>query len=293
MFATAFRGRLRLSVAGGCLGLAGVLTIVAGVRTTAAPPSTPTAGQVEATTPIEVDGRTQCLLTRRFVIAPVPLHPVTEVLVEPGARVTKDQKLVKLDDDEPQADVRARQAALDSAAVAVAEARRHLAAVDAMLPTGSLSEQRYHEARAAALKAEADERTAKAALDSAKAELEHYEVTSPIEGVVSWLKVHPGMVSRPGTSVWGEIVDLREIDVRCRLTIAQVERVVVGQAAEVRKKGHGEVFGTGRVVFVGVAADPATDLVPVHVRLANPGERLRCDEPVVVRFAAASASRAE
>ena len=34
-----------------------------------------------------------------------------------------------------------------------------------------------------------------------------------------------GMVSRPGTSTWGEILDLSEIEVRCELTLDQVERV--------------------------------------------------------------------
>src|SRR5947209_17175086 len=47
---------------------------------------------------------------RRGVIAPVPLHPVVEVLVKLGDRVKKGQALVRLDDDEPRAEVRARRA---------------------------------------------------------------------------------------------------------------------------------------------------------------------------------------
>lgn len=53
---------------------------------------------------------------------------------------------------------------------------------------------------------------------------------------------------------------------------------------EVRKKGHRDLFGTGRVVYIGIAADAKTALVPVDVRLLNPDERLRCEEPVQVRF---------
>jgi hypothetical protein len=90
--------------------------------------------------------------------------------------------------------------------------------------------------------------------------------------------------------IWGEILDLRELDVRCDLALEQVEHIKVGQAAEVRKNGKAEVFGTGRVVFVGIAADKKNDLVPVSVRLANPANRLRCNEPVMVRFANGSAS---
>lgn len=266
----------------------GILVWSAWSLTPASPPSSvPTeppkpAAAVGPT--IEVAGRTQCILTRHFTIAPVPLHPVTEVLVEPGSRVKKGQILVKIDDDEPKADVRVKQAALENAQIALKEARRYLAQSEKVYQTGALPEQRYHEIRVGALKAEKDEQLAKAALDSAKAELEHYEVTAEIEGVVSWLEVHPGMVSRPGTTVWGEILDLRELDVRCEVPLDQVEQLRVGQPAEVRKKGKKELFGSGKVIFVGISVDPKTDLVPVLVRLPNPELRLRCGEPVQVRF---------
>lgn len=231
---------------------------------------------------IEVTGRTQCILNRKAIIAPVPLHPVVEVLVQPGDRVKKDQVLVKLDDDEAKADVRSKEALLEGARIGLKEARRYFGQCEKIYVTGALPEIRYHEARTAALKAESDERVAKAALDAAKAELEHYEVTAPIDGVVNSLEVHPGMVSRPGTTVWGEILDLREIDVRCELTLDQVDRVAVGQPAEVRQNGKSEKFGVGKVVFVGLSASRNTNLVPITVRLANPQERLRCDIPVQV-----------
>ena len=136
----------------------------------------------------------------------------------------------------------------------------------------------------AALKAERDELAAKAILDSAKAELEHYQVTAEIDGVVSWLEVHPGMVSRPGTSVWGEILDLRELDVRCELTLERVERIVPGQTVEVKRKTEKAVFVVGRVVYVGIVAD-TRGMVPVLVRVPNVSEQLRCGEPVKVQFA--------
>ena len=274
-----------------CLALFGLLVLGAW-GTTASPPTSLKSGPQESVTPaalaIEVSGRTQCILARKFAIAPVPLHPVTEVLVEPGSRVKKGQRLVNLDDDEAQAEVRGKQAALENAQIALQEARRTLEQVEKHRE--AIPDQRYHETRVAALKADRDERAAKAALESAKAELEHYEVKAQIDGVVSWLKVHPGMVSRPGTTVWGEILDLREVEVRCELTLEQVERVAVGQSAEIRKKGKKELFSTGRVINVGISVDRKSELVSVLVRLPNPDERLRCDEPVQVRFAIGSSA---
>jgi membrane fusion protein, multidrug efflux system len=277
MTTTNFRGRSARLAA---------YTAAVALATCAVPVRTPAAADSPGETgPFEVPGRTQCILARKFVIAPVPLHPVTEVLVEPGSRVKKGQPLVKLDDDEAQADVRARQAALEGATIAHAEARRYLAAVEKTLASGTVPEQRYHEVRAAALKADSDEKSAKAAFEAARAELEHFELTAPFDGVISWLEVHPGMVSRPGTTVWGEVLDLREIDIRCEVAFDHVDRVSIGQSAEVRKKSHKEAIGSGKVVFVGVSSDPRTDLVPVHVRFANPDGKLRCGEPVTVRYA--------
>ena len=230
----------------------------------------------------EVSGRTQVIPTRKGIIAPAVLHPVEEVRVAVGDRVTKGQALVKLDDDEPQADVRAKQAALKNTQIAVAEARRYLAAVEKA--NAAVPEQKYHEARVAVLKAEMDERIAQAALEAAQAELEHYLVTAPIDGIITWLEVHPGMVSRPGTTVWGEILDLREIDVRCDVTVEQADRLALGQEAEFQIANSAQAKGTGHAVFIGIVADSKTGLVPVLIRVANPQECLRCGVPVHVRF---------
>jgi RND family efflux transporter MFP subunit len=230
----------------------------------------------------ETLGRTECAPGRKGIIAPVPLHPVVEVLVNPGERVKKGQALVRLDDDEARAEVRVKRAALENARIDVQESRRYLGAFEKAI--SSVPDVAYQKARVAALAAEMHERAAEAAWESAQAELQHYVVTASIDGMVSWLDVSPGMVSRPGTTVWGEILDLREIDVRCELTVGQADGLCAGQPAVVRSSEGNIESGVGRVVFVGLTADKTTGLVPVVVRLPNPKERLRCGVPVHVCF---------
>jgi multidrug resistance efflux pump len=316
-----------------CLTLAGLPLLGAGCSepVSASPQGRETNGNV----PLEAKGKTQPAPGRSATIAPVVLHDVVEVKVAPGDRVKKEQVLVKLDDDEPQADVRARKAALaemkaslerlkaqpreeersearatlESAEVSAEEARHVLERLEPLYQKGASPEWRVHEARNLMKRAEADRRAAKARLDrllrqpitqeiaeaearvataqanleSAVAELEHYTVTAPIDGVISWLEVNLGTVSRPGTSVWGEILDLTELDVRCDLPPRDADRLSVGQAAEVCQEGRKETW-TGKVVYVGVAADARTGLIPVLIRLKNPDERLRCRVEVQVRF---------
>ena len=238
-------------------------------------PAAPVAG------PLDVSGLTQCAPGRRGIIAPVPLHPVLEVKVVPGQRVKKGQELVILDDDEARADVRLKQALLDSARQSAGEARRFQKKVESVPEI--MPEQRLFDARLAVRKTEADERAAKAALDSAEAELEHFHVTAIVDGIVSRLDVCPGVVARPGTTVWGEIVDLRELDVRCELRPEQADHVAVGQKVEVRTT-DGSTLPEGRITFIGPVADAKTGHVPVLVRFPNPEERVRCGVNVSVRF---------
>jgi len=236
---------------------------------------------------IEVTGYTQCIPSNKAIIAPAVLHPVVEVLVKPGDRVKKDQPLVKLDDDEPQADVRNKQAILENTRVSLKENRRYLAKLDSPLHIGVVSEQKLHDLRTLTLKNEMDERAAAAALDGAKAELEHYVVTAPIDGVINKLEVHLGMVSRPGTTVWGEILNLKELDARCLVSSEQADQIEVGQKVEIRRKGTpitpGEVI-VGKVIFIAFAAEKEGGPIPVLIRFSNPQEKLRCGIPVQVRM---------
>jgi multidrug efflux system membrane fusion protein len=266
-------------------GLLVVLTVCHSQPSSAPPAQAPVAQKQPAEPfPFEVAGRTQCIPGRKAEIAPVPLHPVVEILAVVGDRVKKEQPLVKLDDDEPKADVRAKKAALESAKILLKEAKRYLAKMEEAYERGALPEASYFQARTAVLKAEQDERAAEAALAGSEAELEHYTIVAMIDGVVSRLDVHLGTVSRPGTTIWGEILDLSEIGVRCEVTVEQADLLAPGQVAEIRFGAKQELIGTAKIVTVGITAEPTTGTIAVVVRLANEQGRLRCGVPVRVKF---------
>jgi RND family efflux transporter MFP subunit len=233
---------------------------------------------------LEVPGRTRCLLNHRGIIAPAILRPVVEVLVSPGDRVTKGQVLIKLFDLEPQAKIRAREKELKSIEARARFSRRNLDLAEKSQQTGALPGTTFNEFSATALSNEAQMLAAEAELSLARSELKLYTVTAPIDGEVAWLDVSPGTVTWPGALIWGEIVDLRELDIRCELSRAQAEQVAVGQSAEVWLDGKVEAIGTGKIVVVGKVADRNSGLVPVVVRVANPQERLRAEVAVKVRF---------
>ena len=195
------------------------------------------------TAPLEVPGRTRCMLARRGIIASAILRPVVEVLAGPGDRVTKGQVLIKLFDLEPQAKIRAREKELRSIEARAEYSRRNLDLVEKSLHTGALPGTSYNDVRSTALYYESQKLAAEAELSLAQAELKLYTVTASIDGEVAWLDVSPGTVTWPGTLIWGEIVDLRELDVRYEVSPVQAEQVAVGQSAEVRLDGQAEAPG--------------------------------------------------
>jgi RND family efflux transporter MFP subunit len=270
--------RLIVSTGVGILAILVVLTLVVPAA------DTPSAKALPGSSVLEVPGRTRCMLSRRGIIAPAILRPVVEVLVGPGDRVTKGQALVKLFDLEPQSKVRAREKDLSSIEAKATFSRRNLELAENSRKTGALPENTYNEIRAAALSNEALVRAAEADLALAESELKLYTITASIDGEIAWLDVSPGTVSWPGSLIWGEIVDVRELDIRCELTPLQAEQVAVGHSAEVRLDGRADVAATGKVVFVAKMADRNSGAIPVVVRVANAEERLRAEVPVKVRF---------
>src|SRR5581483_11369992 len=76
----------------------------------------------------EVPGKTQPARGRAAVIAPQTTQPIREVRVAVGEAVKKGQIVVQLDDDEMQAEVKAKDVALAIARAKLAELRAELVA---------------------------------------------------------------------------------------------------------------------------------------------------------------------
>ncbi len=140
--------------------------------------------------------------------------------------------------------------------------------------------------------AEAKVAEARAELEAEEEALQDFTIRARLDGVVTSLRAGPGLSARPGTAVWGEIVDVSELDVRCELTPRQARALKVGQSALVRDDSEDGPPLPGRVALVGVVADPASGRIPVLVRVPNPHGRLFCHVEVTVEFEGTVQARA-
>ena len=69
-----------------------------------------------------------------------------------------------------------------------------------------------------------------------------------------WLAISPGTLTWPGSSVWGEIVDLGELDVGCELPPFQADQLTLGQPAEAWLDGEETQAAKGSVALIGYSS---------------------------------------
>jgi multidrug efflux pump subunit AcrA (membrane-fusion protein) len=305
----------------------------------AAEPAPPLAVSAAAEHPrsgyLEIPGTTLPAPGRISEITAAVMHPVMRILVKPGDFVRTGQRLIEIDSDEPEADVRAKQAEveelksalarlksmpraeeraearaqLESAQIASKAARAYLERLAALREHDAVSAREYSTQKTTLLRAEADEKAAQAhldvllkqpieheiaetaarlavadaELDAAEAELEHYVLHASIDGVVCWLDVTPGTVNRAGTKVWGEIVDLQEVDVKVEMTPRQLSMIDRLQPVHIRQPEIDKSWDA-RFVYAAPAANHETGRIPVILRVSNTEEQLRCHLNVLAQF---------
>ncbi len=116
---------------------------------------------------------------------------------------------------------------------------------------------------------------AKVELAQAEEVVAHRRVVAPFDGVITLLSVKVGEyceLARP----LARLVDSREFDAVSNVDPARAGHLEAGQAIEVEVPGPGgAVVLPGRVIFVSSVVDPASGLMRIKARFANPGNRVR------------------
>lgn len=181
---------------------------------------------------------------RRSEMSPGISGLVVEIPVEKGEAVKKDQVLLRLDDNEYQAQVRlaarsadAARAAANRACLAADQAARELTRAESLAERSLLSDQQLEEAQTLAASTEAEcsaaretVKQADAALASARAILAKTIMTAPFEGIVldvatevgEWISPTPPGVYIPPVI---DLIDPTDLYVSAPLDEADVARV--------------------------------------------------------------------
>ncbi|XKE44159.1 efflux RND transporter periplasmic adaptor subunit [Halomonas organivorans] len=185
---------------------------------------------------------------------------IAELAFEGGERVEAGQVLVRLDDREERADLRAAEARRDERRSAV----NRLAQL----------QERNLAPRAEAEDSRAQLRQAEAEVEALEARLADYRIRAPFAGVVGFRRVSVGTLVTPGM----ELATLDKLD-RMKLDFRVPEVELGSLAPGMRLSAESAAFsGTrfrGEVAAIGSRVDPVSRSVPVRALLPNPEQRLR------------------
>jgi HlyD family secretion protein len=221
-------------------------------------------------------------------VAPRAAGRVQEVYVRLGDRVTRGQRIARIEDFELREQIKQAEAAqeVSQATIRQREADLTLAKgnVDRnrnlyelkLLPKQTLddTESRYQSAQAQLDLSRAQANQSKARLDELQINLANTIVTSPVNGFIARRAVDPGASVGQNAPVV-DVVDISRVRLVANVVEKDLNQLQTGDTTRVQVDAYpGETF-TGRIARVSPVLDPATRTAPIEIEIPNPDFRLK------------------
>jgi membrane fusion protein, heavy metal efflux system len=202
---------------------------------------------------------------------------ITQLKVQLGQRVEKDQPLAVLDSP----DLQTAHADYSRGKVQLANAQRNLDRLRGLGNIGGISQKDIQQAETDFLSAQAEYQRAEARLRQIGVDPEGSDrsrtltILAPISGSVIDLTVAPGAYWNDPTAPLMTLADLSVVWVTANVPEKDTARVAEGQTVDVVLAAYpGETF-KGHVLFVSDVVDPDTRRTKVRIAFQNPGTRLK------------------
>ncbi|MFN7917969.1 MAG: efflux RND transporter periplasmic adaptor subunit [Vicinamibacterales bacterium] len=211
------------------------------------------------------------------------------VNVKLGDRVSRGQRLAKLDDREIIEQVKQAKASFDVSAATIRQREADLKLAQTNLDRSrSLYERqliprqtfddtdaRYQAALAALDLARAQYAQAQARLDELNINLANTVITSPVSGFVGRRALDPGGWVTPNTTTFISVVDISTVRMVANIVEKDLRRITSGMKADVTVDAYpGEKFA-GRIAQVAPVLDPSTRTAQIEVEVPNANARLK------------------
>jgi RND family efflux transporter MFP subunit len=221
-------------------------------------------------------------------VAPRAAGRLQDISVRLGDRVSRGQRIAKIEDFEIQEQVKQQEAALEvsRATIRQREADLKLAETNAersrnlfarqLLPRQTLddTEARYQAAVAQLDLARAQNTQSTARLDELRINLANTIIVSPVDGFVARRAVDPGAFVGQNAPVV-DVVDIGRVRLVANVIEKDLKQMQTGDETHVEVDAFpGEMF-MGRIARVAPVLDPATRTAPIEIEIPNPGFRLK------------------
>jgi RND family efflux transporter MFP subunit len=221
-------------------------------------------------------------------VVPKTAGRLQEIAVKLGDRVSRGQRIAKIEDQEILEQVRQAEAAFEVAKATIRQREADLALAKTnversrnlyqrqLLPQQTLddAEAKYQSAQAALDLARAQNTQSESRLDELRITLQNTIITSPVNGFVARRAVDPGAFVSQNSPVV-DVVDITRVRMVANIVEKDLKQIGVGDTARVEVDAFpGEDF-MGRIARVSPVLDPQTRTAPIEVEIANPQYRLK------------------
>jgi cobalt-zinc-cadmium efflux system membrane fusion protein len=226
---------------------------------------------------LDLSGKVQADPARTFRVFPPASGRVLAIRVKPGDTVKKGEVLASIDS----ADAASAQSDLAKAQIEADRARRAADREKVLLDHGAIAEKDYIDAKAAADSAQAELDRAKRRLEvlgvNANATSNGIPLLSPAHGIVLSVNAAPGELSKSldNADPLINIADLSTVWIVGDVFEKDIAKVQPGTRATVTIDAFPGQQWSGRIDSVSGALDPATRTLKVRVALPNPGGKLK------------------
>lgn len=206
-----------------------------------------------------------------------------------GSRVRAGQVLGTVDGADLSSRMAERNAMLEAARAAVAQAERTHASNQRLADQQFISPIALEQSKNALDAARAQAGAAQAQLDTTRLASRDTQIVAPIAGVVAKRHVVAGEKLSPEQPVL-TIVDLSRLELAGSVGTHEVSLLAPGMAVEVSVEGVAQVL-TGQLARIAPAAEAGTRSIGVTIELANAKEMLRAGQYALAKVRLADATQ--
>jgi membrane fusion protein (multidrug efflux system) len=199
---------------------------------------------------------------------------ITALYLDEGSAAARGSRVIEIDPERRELELRAARAGDAEARAALAEQRRAAERVHRLFESNVASKAQVETADTALELARSRADAAAARLGEAERALRDAQVSAPFDGMVAQRWVSVGEFVQPGARLF-ELVALDPLEVEFRVAEVDSSRVHPGQSVGVRVAPYPDEVFAATVSVVAPTIDPVSRTLRVKAQLANADGRLR------------------
>ena len=216
---------------------------------------------------------------------------IDKVLFREGQRVHRGQSLARIDARPFLVQLHQAQGALARDTAQLQAARKNLARLTSLAADKLVATQSADDQAALVGQLEGTTRSDRAAVESARLNLDYARVPAPIDGVVGVRLVDSGNLVRAGDPAGGLVLITQNDPAAIFVSVPQDElgRIVLSQArgpvvVEVRSREGGTPLGTGQLIVIDNQINQSTSTLRLKARVDNQAGRMWPNQFVKARL---------